>query len=175
MAQAFACLGSRVAISSHSQQLLPKEDPDVADVIRRVFTRGGIDIRLAADVRCVQTDGTAKVLHLSDATQIMCDAILVAVGRNPNIEGLQLESAAIEHGKTGIEVDDFLRTTNPRVYAAGDVCLATKFTHAADASARLAMRNALLPRPMHQRWSKMIVPWCTYTDPEIAHTGWYER
>jgi len=96
------------------------------------------------------------------------------VGRVPNVEGLGLERAGVDFDlASGIRVDDFLQTTNPRIYAAGDACLEHKFTHAADASARIAVRNALFPG--RQRLSALIIPWCTYTDPEIAHVGLYVR
>lgn len=102
------------------------------------------------------------------------DEILVGVGRAPNVQGLNLEAAGVRSDpKTGIQVNDFLQTTNPRIYAAGDVCLAAKFTHTADATARIVLQNALFLS--RKRLSALTIPWCTYTDPEVAHVGWYER
>jgi pyruvate/2-oxoglutarate dehydrogenase complex dihydrolipoamide dehydrogenase (E3) component len=105
--------------------------------------------------------------------EIDCDAILVAAGRSPNLEGLDLEAAGISYTSRGVEVDDRLRTTNRRVYAAGDVCSRYKFTHAADAMARLVIANALFFA--RRKISALTIPWCTYTDPEIAHVGDYEK
>jgi pyruvate/2-oxoglutarate dehydrogenase complex dihydrolipoamide dehydrogenase (E3) component len=105
---------------------------------------------------------------------LVVDEILVGAGRVPNLEGLNLESAGIDcDASAGIKVDDYLRTTNRRVYAAGDVCTPYKFTHIADATARIVIRNALFFG--RSRASRMMVPWCTYTDPEIAHVGFDEK
>ena len=102
------------------------------------------------------------------------DEILAGIGRAPNVEGMNLEAAGVRYDtETGIHVDDFLQTSNPRIYAAGDVCLEHKFTHAAEASARIAVRNALFLG--RKRLSALTIPWCTYTDPEIAHVGLYVR
>jgi pyruvate/2-oxoglutarate dehydrogenase complex dihydrolipoamide dehydrogenase (E3) component len=105
----------------------------------------------------------------------VADQILVGAGRLPNVEGLGLEAAGVRYTREGIVVDDYLRTSNPRVYAAGDVCLGWKFTHAADAAARIVVRNALFRPSGRRRWSALVMPWCTYTDPEVAHVGWNER
>jgi pyruvate/2-oxoglutarate dehydrogenase complex dihydrolipoamide dehydrogenase (E3) component len=105
---------------------------------------------------------------------VTVDVVFIGTGRAPNIDGLGLEAAGVvATAENGIQVDDFLRTTNPRIYAAGDVCLEQKFTTTADASGRLVVRNALFPG--RRRMSSLIVPWCTYTDPEIAHVGLYVR
>jgi pyruvate/2-oxoglutarate dehydrogenase complex dihydrolipoamide dehydrogenase (E3) component len=105
---------------------------------------------------------------------VSVDEILAGIGRTPNVEGMNLEAAGVRYDtKTGIQVDDFLRTSNKRIYAAGDVCLDLKFTHAAEASARIAVRNALFLG--RKRLSALTIPWCTYTDPEIAHVGLYVR
>jgi len=106
--------------------------------------------------------------------EIEADAILVGIGRAPNIEGLGLEAAGIAYdGKLGVTVNERLQTTNPRVYAAGDICFPYKFTHTADALARILIANALFLG--RQRTSTLIIPWCTYTDPEVAHVGLYEQ
>jgi len=101
------------------------------------------------------------------------DAILVGVGRAPNTEGLELEKVGVAYDKFGVKVDEHLRTTNPRIYAAGDICLAPKFTHTADFSARIVIQNALFMG--RKRFSALTIPWCTNTDPEIAHVGLYEK
>jgi pyruvate/2-oxoglutarate dehydrogenase complex dihydrolipoamide dehydrogenase (E3) component len=113
------------------------------------------------------------VVHFQNCSgrhSIETDAILVATGRVPNTEGLALERAGVRfHVQTGVEVDDFLRTSNRRIFAAGDVCSPWRFTHAADAMARIVVRNALFP--LKTRVSRLLIPWCTYTDPELAHVG----
>ena len=98
--------------------------------------------------------------------------MLIGVGRAPNVEGLNLEAAGVSYGRQGVTVDERLRTTNRRVFAAGDICSVYKFTHAADAMARIVLRNALFFG--RSRATDLIIPWCTYTDPEVAHVGLYE-
>jgi pyruvate/2-oxoglutarate dehydrogenase complex dihydrolipoamide dehydrogenase (E3) component len=125
----------------------------------------------------VQSNETAKVLVLDGPdgeTRLEVDKIFVGVGRTPNIEGLDLDAAGVAFDHNGVVVDDHLRTTNPRVYASGDVCLAAKFTHVADFASRAVLQNALFPGP-GKRFSKINLAWATYTDPEIAHVGLYEH
>jgi pyruvate/2-oxoglutarate dehydrogenase complex dihydrolipoamide dehydrogenase (E3) component len=172
MAQAFARLGSRVTIVSLDRQLLPREDADTGRLLAAVFERDGIALRLGARLRsAVPAGGGRHVTIERDGVEetIDADEILVAVGRAPNLEGLDLEAAGVAFTRTGVTVDDFLRTSNPRVYAAGDICTPYKFTHAADAMARLAIQNALFFG--RKRVSSLVIPWATYTDPEIAHVG----
>ena len=172
MAQAFARFGSRVTLVQHGPQLLAREDSEVADLLATVFAREGIEVRLGSRVTGVRIEGAERVLDLDGgggADQLRVDAILVAAGRAPNVEGLGLEAAGIEFDRHGVRVDDRLRTTNPRVFAAGDLCSAFKFTHAADAQARILLANALFPG--RQKASRLVVPWCTFTDPEVAHVG----
>ena len=116
--------------------------------------------------------GGGRKLHLRQketTTVLEVDALLVGVGRAPNIDGLALEKAGVAFTEQGVHVDDQLRTTNPHIYAAGDVCSARKFTHLADAQARILIANALFPA--RQKVSQLVVPHCTYTDPEIAQVG----
>jgi pyruvate/2-oxoglutarate dehydrogenase complex dihydrolipoamide dehydrogenase (E3) component len=157
---------------------MPREDPDAAEVVRQALLRDGVRVILGAAIAGAARDGTRKVLRYraggGDET-VAADEILVGAGRVPNVEGLGLEAAGVRHTPGGIVVDDHLRTTNPRVFAAGDVCLGWKFTHAADAAARLVIRNALFAPSGRRRLSRLVMPWCTYTDPEVAHVGWNER
>ncbi len=172
MAQAFARFGSRVTLVQHGPQLLAREDSEVAALLATVFAREGIEVRLNSRVTGVRIEGAERVLDLDGAggaEQLRVDAILVAAGRAPNVEGLGLDTAGIEFDRHGVRVDDRLRTTNPRVFAAGDLCSAFKFTHAADAQARILLANALFPG--RQKASRLVVPWCTFTDPEVAHVG----
>jgi pyruvate/2-oxoglutarate dehydrogenase complex dihydrolipoamide dehydrogenase (E3) component len=118
------------------------------------------------------------VLHLTSkgaAATLEVDAILVGVGRTPNVDGLGLEAAGVRFGRAGVEVDDHLRTANPRIYAAGDVCSPYKFTHAADFMARAVIQNAFFGFAGRKKVSSLVIPWSTYTDPEIAHVGLSER
>lgn len=173
MAQAFSRLGSRVTVLQRRDRLLPHDDAEAAEILFRVFQDEDISVRLGAVVERVTPGlGDAKIVHVRSRdghNRFEADAILVATGRAPNVAGLNLEAGHIRYSERGVDVDDHLRTTNRRVFAAGDVCLKEKFTHAADASARLAVQNALL-FPM-KRWSRQIVPHVTYTEPEIAHVG----
>ena len=177
LAQAFCRLGSQVTIVQDMPLFLPKEERDAAQILSDAMARDGIEVRLNTAAVNVRIDGTQKVVDLvSDAykSTVVVDAILTGTGRVPNVEGLNLESADVEYDRTtGIKVNDFLQTSNRRIYAAGDVCLEHKFTHTADASARIVVRNALFLG--RQRMSSLIIPWCTYTDPAIAHVGTYVR
>jgi pyruvate/2-oxoglutarate dehydrogenase complex dihydrolipoamide dehydrogenase (E3) component len=177
LAQAFQRLGSQVTLIESGSQFLAREDPDAAGHLAEVFEREGIDVRLGAQVRKVTagSDGE-KVLHVeqNETTQLIpADRILVGTGRAPNVEGLNLDGIGVRYDRQGIQVDETLRTTNPAIYAAGDVCSAFKFTHTADFAARIAVQNALFPFLPRKKVTKLIVPWCTYTDPEIAHVGAY--
>jgi pyruvate/2-oxoglutarate dehydrogenase complex dihydrolipoamide dehydrogenase (E3) component len=101
------------------------------------------------------------------------DQVLLGVGRAPNIEGLDLEAAGVKYDKTGVKVNDNLQTSNSRIYAAGDICFPYKFTHTADATARIVIQNALFFG--RSKSSVLTIPWCTYTDPEVAHVGLYPQ
>ncbi|MGE0130603.1 MAG: mercuric reductase [Blastocatellales bacterium] len=175
LAQAFARFGSRVTIINDVPQILPREDADAAVIIHRQFEREGLAIINQAKITRVERLGSDKAIVYSrdgKESRVECDAILSAAGRAPNIEGLGLEAAGVNHSRDGVIVDDYLRTSNPRIYAAGDVCSKFKFTHAADAMARAVLRNALFFG--RAKASVMIMPWVTYTDPEVAHVGFYE-
>jgi len=176
-AQAFCRFGAHVVIAQSDPMFLPKEERDAAQVLSDALARDGVEIHLNTTVTAVRTEGTTKLVDLlcdGDKSTVSVDEILVGVGRAPNVEHLNLEAAAVVYDRAaGIRVDDFLRTSNPRIYAAGDVCLDHMFTHAAAASARIVVRNALFMG--RKRLSALTIPWCTYTDPEIAHVGLYVR
>ncbi len=177
LAQAFCRFGSQVTITQDMPMFLPKEERDAAQILSDAFARDGIEVRLNTKAVSVRVENGVKLINLvSDdyESTVAVDAILTGTGRLPNVEGLGLESAGVHcDATTGVRVNDFLQTSNPRIYAAGDVCLEHKFTHTADASARIVVRNALFPG--RQRLSALTIPWCTYTDPEIAHVGLYVR
>ncbi len=177
LAQAFSRLGSEVTIIERSSQILVREDPDAAEIVQRSFARDGVNLVLGAIVERVTTSDGEKRLHVDvdgrGASVVAVDEILLGVGRAPNVEGLGLEAVGVEYDVHGVKVDDRLRTTNRKIYAAGDICLKYKFTHTADAAARIVIQNALFSGG--KKLSALTVPWCTYTDPEIAHVGMYER
>lgn len=177
LAQTFRRLGSEVYVLEMGPQILPREDRDAANIVERAFATDGIELVLSCSLKKVETGPGGKVLSLScgdEARRIEVDEILVGVGRVPNVDGLNLESVGVGYdARKGVHVDDRLRTTNPKIFAAGDICLAYKFTHTADASARIVIQNALF-------WGRkkagvLTIPWCTFTDPEIAHVGMYDK
>lgn len=177
LAQAFERFGAKVTIVQNMPLFLPHEERDAAQTLSEAFARDGIEVRLNTEVVAIRTEGAEKVVDLVTDdyhSTIRVDAILAGVGRRPNVHGLALEAAGIDYDETaGITVDDHLRTSNRRIFAAGDVCLEAKFTDIAEESARIGVRNALLGG--RERLSERVVPWCTYTDPEIAHVGLYVR
>jgi pyruvate/2-oxoglutarate dehydrogenase complex dihydrolipoamide dehydrogenase (E3) component len=177
MAQAFRRLGAEVIIVQDEPMFLPKEERDAAQILSDALARDGVEIHLNTKVVAVRMEGGMKVADLvsdDNKSSVSVDEILTGIGRAPNVEGLNLDAAGVAYNTdTGIVVNDFLQTTNRRVYAAGDVCLEHKFTHTADASARIVLQNALFLG--RKRLSALTVPWCTYTDPEIAHVGLYAR
>ena len=176
LSQAFCRLGSRVTLFEMGSHILPREDPDAAGIVQDAFVAEGVELILNAKVVRVSKEGTGKVVHVEQEgkpREIRVDEILVGIGRAPNVDGLNLESAGIAYDpRHGVEVNDRLQTSNPRVYAAGDICFPYKFTHTADALARILIANALFLG--RQKSSALVVPWCTYTDPEVAHVGMYE-
>lgn len=175
LAQAFQRFGSAVTVVTDGAGIMPKEERDAAEIVRRQMERDGVRFVVEAKVVRAERAGADKVLVVSRAgreERLGCDAILVAIGRTPNTEGLGLEAAGVRYSKEGVEVNDRLRTSNSRIYAAGDVCSEYKFTHAADAMARNVIANAFFFG--RRRVSGLVIPWCTYTDPEVAHAGLYE-
>jgi pyruvate/2-oxoglutarate dehydrogenase complex dihydrolipoamide dehydrogenase (E3) component len=174
LAQAFQRLGSQVTLVHTGSHLLNKEDADAAEIVQDAILRDGVHLALSARLLAVEKRGAEKVLRYADAAdktyETLVDEILVAVGRTPNVEGLGLEAAGVAfEARTGVQVDDYLRTTNRRVFAAGDVASRYQFTHMADFLARTVLANALFPG--RQKVSALTIPWCTYTDPQIAHVG----
>jgi pyruvate/2-oxoglutarate dehydrogenase complex dihydrolipoamide dehydrogenase (E3) component len=172
LAQAFARLGSEVWLLDRGPRVLPREEADAAAVVQARMERDGVRILHSAETTRVERRGGEVVVHFTragEAGSVAGDRLLVAVGRAPNVEGLGLEAAAVEHGREGVRVDDRLRTSNPAIYAVGDICSRLRFTHLADAHARLAVQNALFFG--RGKASSLVVPRCTYTSPELAHVG----
>lgn len=177
LSQAFARMGSEVTIVETASGLLPREDADAAAIVQQSMLRDNVQLVLNAKVLKVEKRGAEKVVFVEQqgaTREVAGDEILVSAGRKPNVEGLDLEAAGVAYDpRKGVGVDDMLRTSNPRVYAAGDICSPYQFTHTADALARIVIANALFKG--RQRTSALVVPWCTYTDPEVAHVGMYEK
>lgn len=177
LAQAFARLGSRVTIANKEPYFLPGEERDAAEILAHSLARDGVQVRLNTDVKSVAMRDGARHVRLAtsdeESTEVV-DEILVGVGRVPTVRGLNLEAAGVRYDEEkGVHVNDYLQTSNRRIYAAGDVAVACKFTHVADATARIVVQNALFLG--RKKYSKLTIPWCTYTDPEIAHVGIYVR
>jgi pyruvate/2-oxoglutarate dehydrogenase complex dihydrolipoamide dehydrogenase (E3) component len=177
LAQAFCRLGVKTTIAQQLPLFLPREERDAAQILSDAFARDGLEVRLNTRVVGVRIEGGQKQLDLiSDdyRSTVTVDQILAGTGRVPNVEELGLETAGVDHdAESGVRVDDFLRTSNRRIFAAGDVCLEHQFTHTAEAAARIVVENALCGG--RRRWSTLTLPWCTFTDPEIAHVGLYVR
>jgi len=175
LAQAFSRFGSQVTLLEVMPQILIREDKDAAALIQTALIRDRVSLVLGCQITGVERDGQDKVLRVEKDGQqeeVRVDAVLLGVGRAPNVEGLNLEAVDVEFDtKQGVKVDDRLQTTNPRIYAAGDICSPYKFTHMADALARVVIQNTLFVG--RAKASALTVPWCTYTDPEIAHVGLY--
>jgi len=168
LAQAFARLGTRVTLIESAAHVLSREDREAAAVIQDRLRADGVELLLKAHVSAARwADGRFTLDRDGGATSV--DAVLVASGRAPRVDGLNLEAAGVTHRLEGVTVDDRLRTSNPRVYAAGDVCSKYKFTHAADAMARIVVRNALFFG--RARVSSLVIPWCTFTSPEVGRVG----
>jgi pyruvate/2-oxoglutarate dehydrogenase complex dihydrolipoamide dehydrogenase (E3) component len=174
LAQAFQRLGSQVTLLEADAHLLPREDAEAAAIVHQGLVRDGVQVTVGAKIVEVTTRGALKIVQYTDTAGVpgeaVVDTLLVATGRVPNVEGLGLEEAGVMYDRRlGVQVNARLRTTNPRIFAAGDVCSRYQFTHAADALARLVLANALFMG--RQSASALIIPWCTYTDPQIAHVG----
>ena len=180
LAQSFARFGSQVTLVEQVEHILPREDADAAAVVQEQMRRDGVVFEFGASVNSAERRGDEKAIrYAADETthELVIDEILVGVGRAPNVEGLGLEEAGVAFDRTGVTVDSSLQTSNRRIYAAGDICFPFKFTHTADAMAQIVVQNALFPHPFglgRAHTSSLIIPWCTYTEPEIAHVGMYE-
>jgi pyruvate/2-oxoglutarate dehydrogenase complex dihydrolipoamide dehydrogenase (E3) component len=177
LAQVFARFGSRTLISHSEPLFLPQEERDAAQMVSDALARDGVEIHLNSTATRVRMEDGKKVVDLvndGNTATTSVDEILTGIGRLPAVQGLNLEAANVAYDAVrGIHVDDFLRTSNPRIFAAGDVCLEHQFTNTAEASARIVVRNALFMG--RKRMSAVTIPWCTYTDPEVAHVGLYVK
>ncbi len=177
MAQAFARLGSEVFLVETTHGILPKEDRDAAGIVLESMLADGIKLLCCGkELQLAKTDGGKIRLVVEShgkAYDEVVDQLLVAAGRAPNVENLGLADARVTFTNKGVQVNDRLQTSNPDIYAAGDICSPYQFTHAADFMARIVIRNALFFGRASA--SALTIPWCTYTEPEIAHVGLYEK
>ncbi|HLX39489.1 MAG TPA: FAD-dependent oxidoreductase, partial [Ktedonobacteraceae bacterium] len=173
LGQAFERLGAKVTIIQGPERLLPREDPEVSSMIADILTAEGITI--VTNARCVKVrrNGDKKVVIAKIDNQPVpfeADEIVLALGRQPNVDGLQLENAGVKYDTKGIKVDEYLQTATPNVLAIGDVIGGYLFTHVAAYQAGVAVRNALVPFGK-KKVDYRVVPWCTFTDPEAARVG----
>jgi pyruvate/2-oxoglutarate dehydrogenase complex dihydrolipoamide dehydrogenase (E3) component len=178
MAQTFRSFGSEVTLLHTGAQILPKEDADAAATVERRMAADGVRVVHGAKITRAETRGHEVVLHYEvegAAREVVGDRILAGVGRAPNVEGMGLEDAGVRYERAGVVVDDHLRTSNPHIFAAGDVASRFQFTHTADALARIVIQNALFGTFGRKKASALTVPWCTYTTPELAHVGLSDR
>jgi pyruvate/2-oxoglutarate dehydrogenase complex dihydrolipoamide dehydrogenase (E3) component len=172
MAQSFARFGSRVTVLDRSPRILSRDDADASPIVHAAMARDGVEFELGVAIKQVAREGSAIRITIERDGQeavIVGSHLLVAAGRAPNIEGIGLEAAGVRVNRGGVETDDRLRTSNPRIFAVGDVAGRHQFTHTADFHARAVIANALFFG--RSRISKLVVPWATYTSPEVAHVG----
>ena len=172
VAQAFARFGARVTVLEDGPQLLPHDDPEAAALVAAALRQDGVEIVLGAKTERVERAGggvTVRWTRGGAAESTTASHLMVAAGRAPNVEGLGLEAAGVKSTRQGVEVNEHMRTANPRIFAIGDVASKFRFTHAADAQARMVVRNALFFG--RGKASDLVIPWCTYTSPEVAHVG----
>ncbi len=177
MCQTFARFGSEVWLLEKTDRILPREDREASEIVERAFARDGVKLVKNCGIEKIEKRGNEKIIHFlckGDKTDLVVDEILIGVGRAPNVQGLNLESVGVEFDeRAGVKVNEYLQTTNPKIFAAGDICFSYKFTHTAETMAGIVIRNALFRRS--SKTSTMTIPWCTYTDPEVAHVGMYEQ
>jgi pyruvate/2-oxoglutarate dehydrogenase complex dihydrolipoamide dehydrogenase (E3) component len=176
LAQAFRRLGSEVTLLESVKPILNREDPEAAAIVEQALRKEGVAIKYEFEISQVTAKEEEKTLHLAkdgSTEELIVDQILVGVGRAPNVEGLNLEKAGVVYDRQGITISVTLQTSASHIYAAGDVAMKLKFTHTADAAARIVIQNALFLG--QKKLSSLVVPWCTYTDPEIAHVGLYRH
>ena len=174
LGQSFARFGAEVTIIEKADRIMVREEAKASQVVANALLRDGVTLATCASLDKAVSHGSHSTLHYhceeGESQSIDVDAILVAAGRAPNVDGLNLEAAGVEYdARSGVKVDESLRTSNPNVYGAGDVCFKYKFTHAADACARIVIANALFKG--RQKASSLVMPWSTFTQPEVAHVG----
>ncbi|MCF8061433.1 MAG: FAD-dependent oxidoreductase [Deltaproteobacteria bacterium] len=177
MAQAFCRLGTKVSVVQRSGQILSKEDKDMADEVMQVLAAEGVAFYLNASILGTRDLGDGKEVLIrnkeGESKALEAEQVLVAMGRDPNLAGLDLEGIGVEFDRKGIQVDARMRTTRKNIYAAGDVTGRFQFTHAAGYEGGIVVSNAVFHLPRKADYT--FLPWCTYTDPELAGIGMNEK
>jgi len=174
LGQSFARFGSRVTVVELLDRLLAKEDEEVSAFVEGVMREEGLEVLTQTRAVRARREGGEKVLTVERGgreAELRAEEILVAAGRRPNVEGLNLEAAGVEYDARGVRTDPYLRTTARHIFAAGDVTGHFPFTHMAAYEASVVVRNALFFWPLTQKVDFRVVPWATYTDPEVARVG----
>ena len=169
MAQAFARLGSQVSLVERLPHILPQEDPELADAVADVLRAEGVRIHTDTSAERVRLSGRMRIVECGGALNLEADQLLVAVGRKPALDGLDLEAAGVDYGPGGISVDTRMRSSRKHIFACGDVCGPYPFTHMAEYQAGIVISNAVFRFP--KKADYRVVPWVTYTDPELARVG----
>jgi pyruvate/2-oxoglutarate dehydrogenase complex dihydrolipoamide dehydrogenase (E3) component len=185
LGQALSRLGVKITIVEYVPQILGPEDVDVGEFMQECFEAEGITVQHCTEATRVWMNDSAITLEgnykppgatQGSPVQFTADALLLAVGRCPMMKALNLEAAGVKYTQNGVEVNDYLQTSQRHIYAAGDISNRLKFTHTADFTARIVVRNILMPfQFLRQKVDWFVVPWCTYTDPEVAHVGLGEK
>jgi pyruvate/2-oxoglutarate dehydrogenase complex dihydrolipoamide dehydrogenase (E3) component len=185
LGQALSRFGIKITIVEYVPQILASEDVDVAEFMQKQFEAEGITVQHCTEAKRVSVrdgvitlEGNYKPPGAMQASpvQFTAEALLLAAGRCPMMKALDLEAAGVNYTANGVQVNDYLQTSQPHIYAAGDIANRLKFTHTADYTARIVIRNILMPfQFLRQKVDWSVVPWCTYTDPEVAHVGLGEK
>jgi pyruvate/2-oxoglutarate dehydrogenase complex dihydrolipoamide dehydrogenase (E3) component len=176
LGQAFARLGVKIDIAQSGAELLPREDRDVAEFMQARFVAEEISVRSNAITKHVSKRDDKIVLEFREGEPIAAETMLIAAGRTPTLHALNAEAAGVDYDEYGVNVNAYLQTSQSHIYAAGDIANRLKFTHTADFTARTVVRNILMPSQfLRQKVDWSVVPWCTYTDPEVAHVGLGEK
>ena len=176
MAQAFQRLGTQVTIIDRSSKILSREDDDVSQVIMERFTKEGIQIEINANPIKIEKQENKKIVSIErngETMKIEAEEILVALGRKPNIEGLDFEKAGVIYNNRGVQVNKYQQTSQKHIYACGDICGPYQFTHLASYQAGIIIKNAFTP--LKSTVDYKAFPWCTFLDPEVAHVGISEK
>jgi pyruvate/2-oxoglutarate dehydrogenase complex dihydrolipoamide dehydrogenase (E3) component len=176
LAQAFARFGSEVFLVEAEHGVLPREDRDAAELVQNALVRDGVQLLCCGKELRISNASEGirmQVESHGNGYDLVVDQLLTAAGRAPNVEGLGLETAGVQFDRKGVKVNERLQTTHPRIFACGDICSPYQFTHAADFMARMVIQNALFKG--RKQVGDLIIPWSTYTSPEVAHVGLYEK
>ena len=174
LGQAFARFGSQVTLIESAERILTKEEAEVSELLEKTLRGEGVRILTRTKAVKARRDGESKILTVEkngEQTEIETDEILIAVGREPNVGGLDLEKASVEYDRKCVVTDEYLRTSQPHIFAAGDVTAHYQFTHTADYEAQIVVRNAFVPFPFKAKTDFRVVPWATFTEPEIGRVG----